>query len=334
MGVVTPAMSTNVSPRPRQRRRGAASIVTLFAALLLAGCASSNLAGDSAGEVPAVAEPADAAPEALPADTDGLLVLPDQRMVVHSASMSLLVEDVDEAAAEVKEWVRQAGGYVASETANAASGRNRWSLGAGRLLGGANAFAALGPSRVWAERHGRLKRSLTSTSGLPRKSPARLQAAGRGGHDQRILRSRSRSAPAKPSWSHAGAAGRGPRHGDGVELPSSASPWTTAAPAPSGVPRDRGGRGRRGHRLAAAVHRGGCGGRRVLLAGRRRSRRKRHTRQVRARTPVTHEPSAAQEQINPGQDRASPVPSGRFDGTHWASVVSVHGLRVDDHQPL
>ena len=71
MGVVTPAMSTNVSPRPRQRRRGAASIVTLFAALLLAGCASSNLAGDSAGEVPAVAEPADAAPEALPADTDG-----------------------------------------------------------------------------------------------------------------------------------------------------------------------------------------------------------------------------------------------------------------------
>lgn len=149
MGVVTPAMSTNVSPRPRQRRRGAASIVTLFAALLLAGCASSNLAGDSAGEVPAVAEPADAAPEALPADTDGLLVLPDQRMVVHSASMSLLVEDVDEAAAEVKEWVRQAGGYVASETANAASGRNpqvRLSLRVpvDSYEEALNAFAALG----------------------------------------------------------------------------------------------------------------------------------------------------------------------------------------------
>src|SRR5690606_17551968 len=279
-------MSTNVSPRPRQRRRGAASIVTLFAALLLAGCASSNLAGDSAGEVPAVAEPADAAPEALPADTDGLLVLPDQRMVVHSASMSLLVEDVDEAAAEVKEWVRQAGGYVASETANAASGRNpqvRLSLRVpvDSYEEALNAFAALGTRQS-------LERSVTDVTEEVADVDSRVGgfrgkvrgavagAAGRGGHDQRHSGDRGADQlPPSRVGGHAGAAA-GPGRSDlvchggrGVEAALFSGPRgrrrlpRLRRGSCCGLARsaDRGGRGRRGHRLAAAVHRGGCGGR-------------------------------------------------------------------------
>ncbi|WP_199860133.1 DUF4349 domain-containing protein, partial [Thermobifida halotolerans] len=122
-------MNATVSRRPRRRRPGAAPATAALAALLLllAGCGSdSSSTADLSHEAPeegaAVQELTEAAPADGKAGADALE--PTERAVVHTASLSVVVDDLDDATSYAKEWVEEAGGYVAAETVDSAAGQN------------------------------------------------------------------------------------------------------------------------------------------------------------------------------------------------------------------
>ncbi|GLU48971.1 DUF4349 domain-containing protein [Nocardiopsis ansamitocini] len=113
--------------RRAQRRRLVLPFVPIVFALLLAGCGGAGEQSSSgAADMGGAAAPHEAAPEAARTDADGsgagtaagADVNVSERAVIHSASLSVRVDDLDAAGAEAKKWVRSTGGYIAAEYAS------------------------------------------------------------------------------------------------------------------------------------------------------------------------------------------------------------------------
>lgn len=121
-------MNATVSGCLQRRRHAAVPITAALAALLLSGCASDTSdAGVEAASVARAPDGVGIAEEAASreqADAAGPDLGGPVRAVVHTASMTVQVSDLDQAAADAKQWVHDSDGHVFAESISSASAAN------------------------------------------------------------------------------------------------------------------------------------------------------------------------------------------------------------------